>query len=271
MTALLLLAALGAAAPAPCEAPPVGMVCVPGGPAVLGADDKTEAEKPRHSAVLPTYYLDRTEVTNADYERCAKTGACPPKWGRVAKSYGAFLGPKQPALPMSWDMANAYCVWAGKRLPTEAEWEKAARGGDARTYPWGEDPPSCDKANYKGCPGNLTKPVGSLPAGPYGTFDLASNGYEWVQDYWTESYAACGAACQGDDPRGAYLAGQQVAGRRLDLLWRRCFCAAQGGEKTADAGIGILCQQIVVAGQFLGQGFAKCFECVELVLPELEG
>ena len=56
-----------------------------------------------------------------------------------------------------------------------------------------------------------------------------------------------------------------------DTLWRRCFCAAQGGEKTADAGIGILCQQIVVAGQFLGQGFAKCFECVELVLPELEG
>lgn len=202
MTALLLLATLGAATHAPCEAPPVGMACVPGGPAVLGADDKTDAERPRHTAELPTYYLDRTEVTNADYERCAKTGACPAKWGRVAKSYGPFLTPTQPALPMSWDMANAYCVWAGKRLPTEAEWEKAARGGDPRTYPWGEAPPSCDKANYKGCPGTMTKPVGSHPAGPFGIFDLAGNGYEWVQDFWTESYTACGAACQGDDPRG---------------------------------------------------------------------
>ncbi len=227
MLLLPLLTAVAAAgstgsAHAPCEAPPKGMVCVPGGPAIVGADDRTPAEAPRHEVDVPTFYLDRDEVTNAAYARCEKAGACPSKWGRVAKSYGPFLGPTQPALPMSWDIAHAYCVWAGKRLPSEAECEKAARGGpEARRFPWGEDPPSCDKANFKGCE-KTTKPVGSYAPGPYGVRDLAGNGYEWVKDWATPCYDgcpnACGAACQGLDPRGPCGGAPSCKGRKERVL-----------------------------------------------------
>ncbi len=188
---------------AACEKPPVGMACIPGGAAIVGADDAHDLEKPRHSIEVSTFYLDRTEVTNADYAHCVAAGGC----REVPPAYATFQTPKQPAVPMQWENARSYCQWIGKRLPTEAEWEKAARGGEeARTYPWGNDAPSCEKASYKGCLPDVTRDVGSFPAGAYGLFDLAGNGYEWVSDWASACYDGCekpcGAACLGLDPMG---------------------------------------------------------------------
>ena len=178
----------------PCEkTPPPGMACVEGGDAIVGADDRTPAEKPRHSVYVETFYLDTKEVTVGDYTRCERAGACP-RLPRPAY-YARFQRSELPAVPITWDMAHQYCVFAGKRLPSEAEWEKAARGPEGRTYPWGEDAPSCDKAHYKGCPDNTTLPPGRFPPGPYGIHDLAGNGYEWVKDHWTPSH-------QGTSARG---------------------------------------------------------------------
>jgi formylglycine-generating enzyme required for sulfatase activity len=202
VTPLLLMWLMAAV---PCEkTPPPGMVCIEGGDAILGADDQTPAEKPRHTVFVETFYVDAKEVTVGDYTRCERAGACP-KLPRPS-FYARFQRPELPAVPITWDMAHQYCVFAGKRLPTEAEWEKASRGPEGRTWPWGEEPPSCDKANYKGCPGNTTKPVGSFKPNAQGVYDMAGNGYEWVKDWWAPCYQgcekACGEACGEARPRG---------------------------------------------------------------------
>ena len=202
MTPLLLMWLVTAV---PCEkTPPPGMVCIAGGSAIIGADDRTPAEKPRHTVDVETFYLDTKEVTAGDYTRCEKAGACP-KLPRP-KYYASFQKPELPNVPSTWDMAQKYCVYVGKRLPTEAEWEKAARGPEGRTYPWGEEAPSCERANYKGCPDNTTKPPGSYPPNAQGVFDMAGNGYEWVKDWYAPCFQGCARAC-GDNclqanPRG---------------------------------------------------------------------
>lgn len=170
---------------------------------MIGADDAHADEKPRHVIDVSTFYVDTREVTNEEYKACSTALACP----EAPPAYPDFQRPHQPAVPIQWAMAAAYCRFAGKRLPTEAEWEKVARGGEeGRTYPWGDDAPTCEKAHYKGCAPNATLDVGSLPAGAYGVFDMAGNGYEWVQDWASDCYDgckhACGASCSGLDPMG---------------------------------------------------------------------
>ncbi len=210
-----------ASAHAACAEPPPDMVCVPGGPAVLGADDQGDAERPRHRVQVSTFYIDRHEVTHAQYEACERGGGCPRRKG-LPKSYGPFLQADLPAIPITWTMANTYCVWAGKRLPFEAEWEKAARGGEqGRLYSWGDEPPTCHQAAYKDCAPAVTRPVGSFAPGAYDLFDMAGNGYEWVKDWASPCYdgcaQACGAACVGDDPRGpcAGAPGCPAGGKRV--------------------------------------------------------
>lgn len=187
---------------AKCEAPPTGMVCIPGGDAVIGSTESPR-ESPRHEVEVSTFYVDRYEVRNKDYEACERAKVCTE---RILPDR-SFLGPDQPAVPLTWPMAHAYCAWAGKRMLTEAEWEKVARGGEeARAYPWGNEPPTCERGQFQGCAPGTTKNVGSFPAGPYGVFDMAGNGYEWVQDFGSDCYAgcehACGDACLGLDPQG---------------------------------------------------------------------
>jgi len=194
------------------------MVCIPAGPAVIGSDE-TRREKPRHEVTLSAFYIDRHEVTNADYEACVKAKGCPVRIPPEPK----FNQPQQPAVPLSWKMAHAYCRWAGKRMPTEAEWEKAARGGDeGRRYPWGDEEPTCERTQTVGCKPGTTLPVGSLPAGAYGIFDMAGNGYEWVQDWASECYAgcskACGEACTGEDPLGPCGGGSDCPGHKQRVL-----------------------------------------------------
>jgi formylglycine-generating enzyme required for sulfatase activity len=172
---------------------PEDMLPVPGGTFVMGADGEGEEdERPAHAVTVKAFLLDRTEVTNQAYKECVEAAACTP-YVPVAASFGAeekaFRGPNQPVVGVSWFQAEAYCAFRGKRLPTEAEWERAARGDDGRRYAWGNEPPdplilACFGRNPKAK--GATMPVGSYPKGqgPYGHLDLTGNVWEWVADVY---------------------------------------------------------------------------------------
>lgn len=168
------------------------MRLVPAGAFSMGSDSGSADEKPIHSVTLDAYYIDKYEVTNAAYKRCVDAGVCnPPKQSSSYTRDAYYSTPEfdeYPVIYVDWNMANAYCEWRGDRLPTEAEWEKAARGLDGRTYPWGENI-DCDKANYGSCVGDTTE-VGSYLDGvsPYGLHDMAGNVWEWVADWYDSDY-----------------------------------------------------------------------------------
>ncbi len=163
------------------------MVYVPEGEFLMGsADSDPDAgsdEKPQHTVYLDAFWIDKTEVTNAAFALCVQAGAC--------QTTGADFSekPNHPVVAVSWNDAAAYCEWAGRRLPTEAEWEKAARGTDGRIYPWGDGAPDATLLNYNGNIGGTTE-VGSYPDGasPYGALDMAGNVWEWANDWYDSSY-----------------------------------------------------------------------------------
>ena len=172
------------------------MVLVPTGNFSMG-DNKGDAdERPGHGVYLNAYYIDKFEVTNALYKDCVNEGACtqPIKSDSLTVSnyYGNSQFDDYPVVYVDWNMAKAYCTWRGARLPTEAQWEKAARGTDARTYPWGKEF-DCQKANYNdghnGCVGGPSR-TGSYENGKsfYGAYDMAGNVWEWVADWYSETY-----------------------------------------------------------------------------------
>lgn len=187
------------------------MVYVPSGEFRMGSNDHQDDEKPVHNVYLEVYWIDQYEVTNGMYAKCVKVKICglpfPDEMSMVfsfPSQEFLLYGPgdskffdqlatdqeffNQPVTSVPWDFANAYCRWVGRRLPTEAEWEKAARGVDRRTYPWGEEV-DCTKANLYSCAGKPSR-VGSFEAGqsPYGAYDMAGNALEWVADWYGRSY-----------------------------------------------------------------------------------
>lgn len=185
----------------PCQSTPADQACIPAGYFLRGSGVDSAAEAPMQKVYLDTYWIDKYEVTNEQYDRCVHAGVCPKK-----SPFKGFQEPKQPVMPATWFQARTYCQWAGKRLPTEAEWEKAARGTQGWTWPWGYTPHKCSKAHTAGCKPAVTLPVGSLPANPYGLYDVAGNSYEWTNDWYSDCYEGCklpcGAACQGRNPKG---------------------------------------------------------------------
>ena len=193
------------------------MVLVPAGEFPMGGGDLNAEpdEKPVHTINLDAYYIDKFEVTNAAYEACvADNGVCKPPIHKDSftrsKYYGVAEYDDYPVVYVNWDMAKTYCEWRGARLPTEAEWEKAARGTDERNYPWGAGV-DCQKANYdgqNGCYGGTSK-VGSYEDGksPYGVYDMAGNVWEWVGDWYSESYYTVSPA---DNPLGPDMGRSRV-------------------------------------------------------------
>lgn len=180
-----------------------GMIFIPPGEFWMGcANDSLEYclysdEQPMHTVYLDAYFIDKYEVTNGQYAQCVSAGVCnPPLYDDIIGIGGYFNNPAYadyPVLWLNWFDAQAYCAWAGKRLPTEAEWEKAARGTDRRILPWGNQTVDCSLANYGGvwftCVGHPTR-VGSYPNGAsyYGALDMAGNVIEWVSDWYDPVY-----------------------------------------------------------------------------------
>jgi formylglycine-generating enzyme required for sulfatase activity len=176
----------------------VAMVLVREGDFLMGgADPNAEPdEKPLHTVTLNAYYIDKFEVTNARYQACVEDGACEPP----IRSYFFSESPNRiyygnpqydnfPVIYVDWNRANAYCEWRGARLPTEAQWEKAARGSpDARMYPWGKELNKCQVNNQK-CD-NRTSEAGFYTSGksPYGAYDMVGNVWEWVADWYSANY-----------------------------------------------------------------------------------
>ena len=166
--------------------PPNEMILVPGGEFIMGNDGNFD-HSPAHTVYLDSFYMDKYEVTNAQYKEFikAKGRAMPRHWENGTYPEGKA---DHPVVYVSWEDADAYCRWFGKRLPTEIEWEKAARGTDARIWPWGNTF-DVTKCNVESWEGSDSKPVGSYPDGvsPYGVYDMAGNVWEWT-DSWYDAY-----------------------------------------------------------------------------------
>ena len=165
------------------------MVKIPAGKFVMGSNDGDPDEKPMHTVYLDAFYIDVYEVTNARYKKFMDaTGHKAPKYWKDSK----FNAPDQPVVGVSWQDAKAYSKWADKRLLTEAEWEKAARGKLVREdYPWGYKI-SHDDANYKGTGikdrWERPAPAGSFLPNGYGLYNVAGNVYEWCEDWYSKDY-----------------------------------------------------------------------------------
>ena len=212
----------------PCELSLPDMVCIPGGPTIRGRDEGPPNTRPAATVWVQTYYLDRYEVTVAEYEACAKAGDCP----RSGPRYTDFDHPRMPIQGVSWHDAVRYCEVQGKQLPSEAQWEKAARGPEGELWPWGDEPATCERAIIKDARGRscglkkaISKPetgrpwdVGSRPPGPHGLYDMIGNSWEWVADWYTRSYEDCGEACLGIDPRGPCDGADECPGYRHKIV-----------------------------------------------------
>ena len=167
------------------------MVLVPAGEFTMGSSTGDSDERPAHQVYLDAFSIDRYEVTVGQYAAfLQESGSHPPSdWATMNR----LAHQKRPVSNVDWADAAAYCKWAGQRLPTEAEWEKAARGTDGRLYPWGNEAPTLLHANFGKTDWNnhgVLAPVGSFEEGksPYGIYDMAGNVWEWVSDWYDFRY-----------------------------------------------------------------------------------
>jgi iron(II)-dependent oxidoreductase len=174
------------------------MVVLPAGTFTMGSERGHRDEQPPHKVTLSSFAVYKYEVTNEQYEAfCKATGHRKPAFSENSK----FNQPKQPVVGVTWDDAVAYAKWAGTRLPTEAEWEYAARGTDGRLYPWGNERARRRAHSDQNPQSDSTAVVGTYPDGvsPFGCHDMAGNAWEWVADYYAYDYYS---RSPEKDPRG---------------------------------------------------------------------
>ena len=184
------------------------MVHIPSGSFMMGCaagDPQCGADEyPPHQVTLSAFDIDRFEVTQAEYQTCITAGSCT----QPAANFDPVANADIPVRDVSWDQAAAYCQFAGKRLPTEAQWEFAARGTDGRLYPWGNQDPTCTLANFGGC-GGAPVAAGHDPGqSPFLELDAAGNVWEWVADYYDAAYYASSPSM---DPTGPASGQNRVA------------------------------------------------------------
>ena len=206
------------------------MVYVPAGEFEMGGSDADawDDEKPVHTVDLDAYWIDKYEVSNAQYALCVADGDCTKPEFTSSFTRSSYYGNPEydnyPVIYVSWHQAQAYCQWAGGDLPTEAQWEKAARGTDGRTYPWGNESPTCQLANYDSgnnnyCVGD-TSPVTNYEKGasPYKALNMAGNVWEWVGDRYASDYYSNSPA---ENPTGSTSGSFRVirGGSWYNLNW----------------------------------------------------
>ncbi|MHC1783623.1 MAG: formylglycine-generating enzyme family protein [Anaerolineaceae bacterium] len=220
------------------------MVFVSAGDFLMGSQEGVgnADEHPQHTVYLDAFWIDKTEVTNNMYEKCVAAGACSEPKDKSSNTRNPYYGNPVyadfPVIYVDWNQAQAYCAWTGRTLPSEAQWEKAARGTDGRSYPWGNQEPDSNLANYNDNIGDPTE-AGSYPAGasPYGALDMAGNVWEWTAN-WLDVYPGGdlqaseyfgtiyrtlrGAAwyLNADEIRSAFRAGFYQSGLSKDLGFR---------------------------------------------------
>ncbi len=219
---------------------PPGMRELPGGSYVMGGTLNVD-ERPPHAVTMRVFCIDETEVTVEAYARCVAAGTCAAA-GTEAQCNGAVAGRgTHPINCVTFDQAQAFCSFAGKRLPTEEEWEYAARGTDGRIYPWGGFAPT-GNACWSGTGNDVgvgnrrsTCPVGSYPAGasPFGLLDMAGNVMEWTAGGYSSSYTAA------RDPRQPVYRGGSWSHSNLDML--RTTTRVRGTLTDRNSGLGMRC------------------------------
>ena len=177
------------------------MLFVPGATYTMGVPKSADSHA--HEVTVSSFWMDRTEVSEEAYHRCILVGGCTDH-----KHVKGLSGPEQPAVKVSWEQAKAFCEFNNKRLPTEAEWEYAARGIDGRKFPF-EKKLSCKVANFSGCTTNGTMPVDSLPKGasPFGMLHMSGNVWEWNSDWYSTKYFK---NSEPVDPKGPEKGKQKV-------------------------------------------------------------
>src|SRR5215510_14927320 len=224
----------GSPAPAPSPAPPK-----------LHAQDSEV--KPLPKVFLDSFYLDKFEVTNGRFAKFVEAIQSEPPWGFADKET-PVVRPDQPVRWVNWMDAIGYCLWVGKRLPTEAEWEKAARGSDGRAYPWGNDPPTPAHAVFGLKEGSDTvSAIGNRDKGksPYGVHDLAGNLYEWTTDWYDEEFYSKNPAINPKGPSEG-TAKVQRGGSYINGAYRlRSSFRTKGDPTEHDPNVGFRCAQDV--------------------------
>ena len=223
------------------------MVLIPAGEFTMGSDKGDDDEQPIHKVFIDSFYIDKFEVTNGRFAKFVEAIQSEPPWGFADKET-PVVRPDQPVRWVNWMDAIGYCLWSGKRLPTEAEWEKAARGPDARLYPWGNDPPTAAHAVFGLKEGSDTvSAIGNRDKGksPYGVHDLAGNLYEWTTDWYDEEFYSKNPAINPKGPLEG-TAKVQRGGSYINGAYRlRSSFRTKGDPTEHDPNVGFRCAQDV--------------------------
>jgi len=198
-------------------------------------------ETPQHMVRLGGYWIYTYEVTNAEYQLCVAAGECSEPV--FTEFYHNPVYSEHPVVYLDWYSASRFCQWAGGRLPTEAEWEMAARGSTGWIFPWGDEP-DCTRANYSGCNyGEVTMPVGSYPLGAsvFGVEDMAGNAAEWVADWYDPEYYAGSAIENPAGPQGGELKTARGGSWKNPAVGVRTTNRSSNYPEVYSSGVGFRC------------------------------
>jgi formylglycine-generating enzyme required for sulfatase activity len=201
-----------------------------------------------HKVYLDDFWIDKTEVTNAMYAKCEQVGMCkaPRSYNSNTSThyYGDSTFDDYPVIFVSWTDADKYCVWAGGRLPTEAEWEKAARGTEGRQFPWGDQDPASSIISFLNYRSKDATRVGSYPNGasPYGALDMAGNVGEWVWDWFSIDYYNHPPKSNPSGPgTGEYRVWRGGSWANASLDWIRTYSRTGNLPSDYSSGLGFRC------------------------------